>query len=313
MIIQCDKCKSRYNLDVSGISKAVFKVRCAQCNHGFEVRKKLEPDAELFRRENAGAAALHQVIAISNQKGGVAKTSTCLNLGMSLAQLGKKVLLVDFDVQANLTTSLGFSSNSTSFYDILQSGADNPSPHVLATRYPNLSILPANSRMALLTKHYMYRPNFEFLLRDRLQWVIERYDFILLDTPPALGFCTLNALMAANRVLIPTPCEYLSMHGIHKIEDIIKVVQKKTGREIDYRILISMHDPRSTASKVIFRKIRDMFGDKVLNTVIELDEKMRESQIVNLPVLQYDANCPAAREFMQLAREVCSLPPTMPC
>jgi chromosome partitioning protein len=308
MIIQCENCNSRYNLDVSGISKPVFKVRCAQCNHGFEVRKKLEPDNELLRQGKAGAAPMHQVIAISNQKGGVAKTSTCLNLGMALAQLGKKVLLVDFDVQANLTTSLGFSTNSTSFYDILQSGADNLSPHVLETRYANLSILPSNSRMALLTKHYMFRPHFEFLLRDRLQWVIERYDFILLDTPPALDICTLNALMAADRVLIPTPCEYLSMHGIHKIEDIIKVLQKKSGKKIDYRILISMHDTHSTSAKVIYRKIRDMFGEKVLHTSIELDEKMRESQIVNLPVLQYDANCLSARQFMQLAREICSLP-----
>ena len=312
MIIQCEKCNSRYDLDVSGISKPVFKVRCAQCNHGFEVHKKLEPDSELFRQEKTRTAVKHEVIAISNQKGGVAKTSTCLNLGMSLGQLGKRVLLIDFDVQANLTTSLGFSSNSLSFFDMLQSGAENISPHIHETRYANLSLLPSNSRMALLTKHYMYRPNFEFLLRDRLQWVIERYDFILLDTPPALDFCTLNALMAADRVLIPTPCEYLSMHGIHKIEDIIKVVQRKSGRDIDYRILIAMHDPHSTANKVICRKIKDMFGDKVLNTIIELDEKMKESQIVNLPVLQYDANCPSARQYMQLAREICGLSPAMP-
>jgi chromosome partitioning protein len=307
MLIQCEKCHSRYNLDVSGISKPVFKVRCAQCNHGFEVHKKLEPDTELLRKEETRSAAKHQVIAISNQKGGVAKTSTCLNLGMSLAQLGKTVLLVDFDVQANLTTSLGFSSNSGSFFDILQSGAENILPHVHKSRYANLSILPSNSRMALLTKHYMYRPNFEFLLRDRLQGVREHFDFILLDTPPSLDFCTLNALMAADRVLIPTPCEYLSMHGIHKIEDIIKVVQKKSGRDIDYRILISMFDPRSTSTKVIFRKIKEMFGDKVLQTIIEQDEKMKESQIVNLPVSQYDANCPSARQFMQLAREICDL------
>ncbi|MHB8809890.1 MAG: AAA family ATPase [Desulfobulbaceae bacterium] len=308
MLIRCEKCNSRYNLDVSAISKPVFKVRCAQCNHGFEVRKKLEPDSELLRQERTGTVARHEVIAVSNQKGGVAKTSTCLNLGMALAQLGNRVLLVDFDVQANLTTSLGFSSNSLSFYDILQSGAENISPHVRETRYANLSILPSNSRMALLTKHYMYRPNFEFLLRDRLQWVTDRYEFILLDTPPALDFCTLNALMAADRVLIPTPCEYLSMHGIHKIEDIIKVVQKKSGRDIDYRILIAMHDPHSTAAKVIYRKIKDMFGGKVLATTIELDEKMKESQIVNLPVLQYDANCPSARQYMQLALEIRDLP-----
>lgn len=307
MRIQCEQCGSRYDLDVARISKPVFKVRCANCNHGFEVRRKLEADTDLLRPESSPAGG-PQVIAVSNQKGGVAKTSTCLNLGMALAQLGNKVLLIDFDVQANLTTSLGISANSPSFFDILQGGEENIAPRIHATRYPNLSLLPSNSRMALLTKHYMYRPNFELLLRDKLHWVRQRYQFILLDTPPALDFCTLNALMAADRVLIPTPCEYLSMHGIHKIEDIIRVVQKKAGRPIDYRILITMFDPRSTAARVIRRKIDEMFKDRVLRTVIDLDEKIRESQIVNQPVSLYDKTAPSTRQYQQLAREVLGLP-----
>jgi chromosome partitioning protein len=304
MIITCNNCKKRYNLDASSISKPQFKVRCAHCNHGFIVSKEPAVTQKPFAPNTGRSPDRHAVFAISNQKGGVAKTSTCLNLGMSLALLGKKVLLIDFDVQANLTTSLGFASRSLSFFDILYSGSESISDYIHKTRFPGVSLLPSNSRMALLTKYYMYRPGFETLLRNRLAQVVEQYDFILIDTPPAIGFCTLNALMAADHVLIPTPCEYLSMHGIHKIEDIIQFVRKKSRRDIDYHILISMHSRRSTSSEVIYRKIMDMFGDKVLATIIEHDEKMKESQIVNLPVIEYDRTSPSARQFMQLAREL---------
>lgn len=313
MIIKCDKCGKRYNLDASSISRPSFKVRCTHCNHGFTVRRlpagAQEPARPEQEKKPAGPEperipARPVVLAISNQKGGVAKTSTCLNLGMSLALMQKKVLLIDFDVQANLTISLGFPANSKSFFDILYSGTEGVADYIHQTRYTGLSLLPSNSRMALLTKFYMYRPGFENLLRSRLRPVVDQYDFILIDTPPAIGFCTLNALMAADHVLIPTPCEYLSMHGIHKIEDIIRFVRRKSGRDIRYRILISMHDRRSTASGVVHRKIRNMFGEKVLTTIIEHDEKMKESQIVSLPVMRYDENSSSALQFMQLAREV---------
>ena len=284
------------------MSKSRFKVRCAHCNHAFTVHKP--PDVEQQVRPDRKLPARPVILAVSNQKGGVAKTSTCLNLGMSLSLLGKKVLLVDFDVQANLTTSLGFSSHTLSFFDLLYSVSGAISDYIRETRYADLSLLPSNSRMALLTKYYMYRPGFEYMLRDRLLQVVDQFDFILIDTPPAIGFSTLNGLMAADFVLIPTPCEFLSMHGIHKIEDIIQFVRKKSGRDIDFGILIGMHDRRSTSSEVICRKIRKMFGEKVLTTVIELDEKMKESQILSLPVIQYDENSPSALQFMQLAREL---------
>jgi len=303
MIITCDKCKKRYKLEVSSIGKPQFKVRCAHCNHRFTVHRQPEVEQQI-RPDRRKLPARHAILAVSNQKGGVAKTSTCLNLGMSLSLLGKKVLLVDFDVQANLTISLGFSSHALSFFDLLYSVSGAISDYIRETRYANLSLLPSNSRMALLTKYYMYRPGFEYMLRDRLRQVVDQFDFILIDTPPAIGFSTLNGLMAADYVLIPTPCEFLSMHGIHKIEDIIQFVRKKSGRHIDYGILISMHDRRSTSSEVICRKIRNMFGEKILTTVIELDEKMKESQILNLPVIQYDENSPSALQFMQLAREL---------
>ena len=175
--------------------------------------------------------------------------------------------------------------------------------YIHETSIPNLSVLPSNSRMALLAKHHMHTPNFEFMLRDSLKFVDDRFDYILIDTPPAIGYCTLNALMASKHVIIPTPCEYLSMHGIHKIEEIIQIVKKRTRSDIDYRILISMYDARSVASKVIFKKIQDMFKDKVFKTVIELDEKMKESQILHQPVHAYDQESSSAKQYMELAEE----------
>ena len=157
--------------------------------------------------------------------------------------------------------------------------------------------------MALLTKYYLHKPNFEYMLRDSLKWVDDKFDYILIDTPPALGYCTLNALMASNHVIIPTPCEYLSMHGIHKIEEIIQIVKRRTRSNIDYSILITMHDPRSVASRVIYKKIQDIFRDKVFKTVIELDERMKESLILHQPVLTYAPDSTSAKQFMALARE----------
>jgi len=307
MIITCNQCGARYDLDVSRVDKPSFKVRCAKCNHGFRVEKQAGPEPDIILQEADRARSDHHVVSISNQKGGVAKTSTCMNLGMSLADQGKKILLVDFDVQANLTTSLDLSPNLPSFFDILHSGVENIDRYIHETGFTNLSLLPSNSRMALLSKYYMHTPNFEFMLRDGLKWVNGRFDYILVDTPPALGYCTLNALMASNHVIIPTPCEYLSMHGIHKIEEIIQIVKRRTRRNIDYSILITMHDPRSVSSRVIYKKIRDIFGDRVFDTVIELDERMRESQILHQPVQVYDRESSSARQYRELAREFIDL------
>lgn len=303
MIITCEKCNARYDLDVSSIKKTTFKVRCAQCNHGFKVNKPVEAETDILLQPVDRAQHDHLVISISNQKGGVAKTSTCMNLGLSLAELGKNVLLVDFDVQANLTTSLDLSSNLPSFFDILNSGVENIGNYIIETAIPNLAVLPSNSRMALLAKHYMHTPNFEFMLRDSLKWLENRFDYILIDTPPAIGYCTLNALMASDHVIVPTPCEYLSMHGIHKIEEIIQIVKRRTRSNIDYTILVTMFDSRSVATRVIFKRIQDIFKDKVFKTVIELDERMKESQILHQPVYIYNPESRSAKQYMDLAQE----------
>ena len=307
MLITCEKCNTRYNLDDDAIkNKPVIKVRCYKCDNRFKVRRKIDIEEDVLL-QSIVKPQLDNTIAISNQKGGVAKTSTCMNLGVALSLMGKKILLIDFDVQANLTISLDYQANTLSFFDILQSETDDISSYIIETKYPNLSLLPSNSKMALLTKHYMHKKDFEYLLRDKLSTVSDRFDYIIIDTPPALGFSTLNALMASNYVIIPTPCEYLSMHGIHKVEDIIKIVQARSGRHIDYRILITMHDSTSTAANVIYQKISTVFGKKVFDTVIDRDQKMLESQILHLPVIHYDKHSSSAQQYVQLAREIVDL------
>jgi chromosome partitioning protein len=235
----------------------------------------------------------------------VAKTTTCLNLGISLALLKKRVLLIDFDVQSNLTASLGY-KNTKSFYDVIQSGQNGLPAIINKTRYQNLWLLPANSKMVMLNKKYFGIKNFEYLLRERLNPIKEQYDYILIDTPPSIEFLTLNALTSSNFVIIPSPCEYLSTHGINQIEKIVKIIKKKANPALDYKVLITMYDKKSTSSNVIYNKLKEAYSDKRFNTIIDHDEKVIESQIMSRPVICYDKNSRSGLQYISLAKEFIS-------
>lgn len=302
MIITCKQCKTRYRLDENLVRKSACKVRCSKCGNRFVVYRLSDEKPELDLEEVVPPNQ-HRIIAVSNQKGGVAKTSTCLNLGGALALLKKRVLLIDFDVQANLTILLGL-RNTKSFYEVLESGKENISDFIEKTKYPGLYVLPSNSKMALLKRKYINQKHFENLLSDRLKLIKGDFDHIVIDTPPSIEFFTLNALVAANLTVIPTTCEYLSMHGINQIKDILTVVTDKTGREIDYRILVTMYNAEKTSEKVIYTKLKDKYKDRLFNTTIELDDKMQESHIVNMPVIHYDSNSSSALRYKRLAKEL---------
>lgn len=302
MIITCERCSTKYRFDETVTDAPAFKVRCSKCKHRFTVYKPEQEQTALLLEETIDPDQ-HRIIAISNQKGGVAKTSTCLNLGAALALLNKRVLLIDFDVQANLTILLKL-RKTRSFYEILQSGTMDLSGFIERTPYKNLHLLPSNSRMALLKKSYFNLHNFEYLLRDRLKSILDSYDHILIDTPPSIEFFTLNALMTANTTIIPTTCEYLSMHGIHQIKDILSVIEEKTEREIRYHVLVTMYNAQKTSEKVIYDKLKKEHDDLLFKTAIELDDKMTESHILNMPLIHYDKTSKAALQYMALAREL---------
>ena len=248
------------------------------------------------------------MIAVSNQKGGVAKTTTCLNLGISLAMLRKRVLLIDFDVQSNLTISLGY-QNMPSFYDMLNAPREKEERFLIKTQYTGLWLLPSNKNMVLLNKRYFGAPHYEFILQERLKALRNRFDYILIDTPPSIEFFTLNALTASDLVIIPTQCDYLSTHGVDQILKLIDLVRQKTNPAVTPRMLITMYDDRSTASQVIYNKLQQLYRDQTFEALIHYDDKLREAQIMTIPVIHYDQGSRAGKEYMDLAQEVLQLTP----
>ena len=309
MIITCGKCKTKYRIDDNAVSKNEFKVRCTKCSHSFLVKKpSATSEVPPHIKKKATAAKDYKdnpnckVVTICNQKGGVAKTTTCLNLAASLVQLNKRVLVVDFDIQSNLTLLLGH-KDARSFFDVIDSESNELSNFIIKTKY-NLSLLPSNSKMALLSKTHMGQDNFEYMLRDKLRQVKQDFDYILIDTPPSGDFYTLNALLASTSAIIPAPCEYLSMNGINHIEGMIKVIQNKINHFIDMSVLITKFDKNNTVSQVVLEKIKLKYKSKLLKTIINYDQKIQESEIVQTPAIIYDCESPAARQYQQLANEV---------
>jgi chromosome partitioning protein len=305
MLVVCPNCQTRYQLDDGKITGSTFSARCAKCKQVFSAYNPVQVEqVQFLDLESARKNFDHDhIITVSNQKGGVAKTSTCLNLGLSLALHEKRVLLIDFDIQANLTISLGY-KETTSFYDVLNGGGQSMEKLIIETKYPNLYIFPSNKNMVLLNKKYFGARHFEFILKDRLLPLKKRFDYIIIDTPPSIEFFTLNALTASQLVIIPSQCDYLSTHGIDQILKVIDLIKNKTNPFIESRVLITMFDKESTAAKMICAKLKQMYAATSYSTIIELDPRIREAQIMSMPVLQYNQTSKAGRQYFRLAEEI---------
>ena len=327
MIVECQQCGTAFSLDKAAIRIIPCKVRCSVCRYVFVLGNASKPATRMAEKTQPPVGRLATpeskeatgtsapgitptsdtsnccTLVFSNQKGGVAKTTTCLNLGMALAHLNKRVLLVDFDVQANLTLALGYRDDA-SFYDELVSKGSGLSAAIKRTRYPGLSLLPANEKMVILDKKFLQTKGFEYILRDKLQTVKNRYDFILIDTPPSIGFFTLNALTAANLAIIPCQCDFFATHGLERLIKLIELVKTKTNRQIGYHVLATMYEPDCTASNLILTKLKERYGDKTFKAVISSDVKVKEAQIMRLPLMSYSSDSVAGKQYMQLAREI---------
>jgi chromosome partitioning protein len=304
MIVVCQKCHTRFHVEQGAFRTDPIVARCCKCGHVFAAYRPAHAEQIPFLNPaRARTGRWNNVIALSNQKGGVAKTSSCLNLGKSLAMRNKKVLLVDFDAQANLSICLGF-RDTPSFYDVIHDSRTQIEDIIVETEDENLHLVPSNQNLVLLNKKYFGARDFELMLKDRLAKVQADYDYILIDTPPSIDLFTLNALTAARLVVIPTQCDYLSTHGVDQILRVIDSVRQRINPDIEARILITMFDAQSPVTRMIRTKIGEMYRGMIFDQEIEMDPAVREAQILGVPVLRYNAESTAGRQYTALAAQI---------
>ncbi len=249
-------------------------------------------------------------IAVGSQKGGVSKTTTTLSLGACLAeangQPARNVLLIDLDPQANLTMALGV--NPASLRRMIGDALLEQASLLAVSResaVPHLDLVPANQGLLVLDKVLFGRPGFEYRLRQQFDGAItQQYDVALLDCPPAFGTLTLNALTAAQLLLIPVACDYFSARSLQQFLELVKLVQHNTNSTLRYRILITMFDKRNRISHIIQDQIRRKYGSAVLQTIISVDTKLRESPVIGQPITQYAPHSRSAQEYHALAMEL---------
>jgi chromosome partitioning protein len=246
-----------------------------------------------------------KIIVIANQKGGVGKTTTAINLAASLAAAERRVLLVDNDPQANATSGVGATApEGKTIYEVLVEHADAASA-VIPTQMPFLSILPSHINLVGAEVELVEAENREHLLREALKSVRDQFDFVIVDCPPSLGLLTLNALGAADSVLIPVQCEYFALEGLGQLFNTINMVKKTLNPNLDIEgVLLTMFDSRLRLSNQIVEEVRRYFGDRVFTTVVTRNIRLSEAPSFGKPIILYDAVCSGTRNYMELANEV---------
>jgi chromosome partitioning protein len=245
------------------------------------------------------------VYAIANQKGGVGKTTTAVNLVACVAEAGYESLLVDIDPQSNATIGLGVGKDSpTTVYDVLL-GEASLADVVVATAVEHLSLAPAGPDLAGATVELPRMPGSETRLREALAGVRERYAFTLLDCPPSLGPLTVNALVAADRVIVPVQSEYFALEGLAGLLDTLSLVQRELNPRLTVAgMLLTMHDGRTRLAQEVEREVREHFPELVFDTVIPRNVRVGEAPSFGKPVIHHDPHCAGADAYFELAKEV---------
>ena len=246
------------------------------------------------------------IIAFANQKGGVGKTTTAINIGASLATIGRRVLLIDLDQQGNAGTGLGFErgAHDQNVYDVIMGGS-SVADNILSTAVPGLHLLPSSQALAGADIDLLDVENREYKLRDALAPIMDYYDFILLDCPPALGFLTINALTVADSVIIPLQCEFFALEGVQQLTDTISIVRDKWNPGLGILgVLLTMYDKRYGLTRAVDDDVRKTFGDTVFKTVVPRNVRVSEAPSHGKPALFYDFNSTGAQAYLRVATEV---------
>lgn len=249
---------------------------------------------------------MERIIVIANQKGGVGKTTTAINLSASLAELNQKILIVDMDPQGNTTSGLGIDKEEAenTVYELLL-GECSIEEAIVETEYDNLNILPSNINLAAAEIELVGTDEKEFILKRALESVRMNYDFILIDCPPSLSMLTINAMCAANTVLVPIQCEYYALEGLSQLIHTINLVKSRLNPELEIEgVVFTMYDARTNLSLQVVENVKNNLNQNIYKTIIPRNIRLAEAPSHGMPITKYDAKSTGAESYRMLAEEV---------